>query len=406
MTDTTLVANSSGKLNRKLDAAEAQIAGAKAPHEVRRYLGAFPSYKPTPLVELPALADALGLGAIAVKDEGQRYGLVSFKALGGAYAVARLVHRHVERRLGRAVDPAELLGEECKAIAAEMTVCCATDGNHGRSVAAGAQMFGCRCVIFVHSGVSQGRADAIAAFGAEIVRTPGNYDQSVAQATETSAREGWTTVSDMSWEGYEEIPGLVMQGYTIMLDEIIEQASGSFTHIFVQGGVGGLAAVVAGYFHDLLESERPRLIVVEPARANCLQRSAVANRRQAMAPGEATVMAMLECYEPSLIAWNILEKTADDFLSIPDGAAIAAIKQLARPLGSDPMLEIGESGGAGLAGLMVALEDAGIKAQLGLDSNSRVLLIGTEGATDPALYQRLINAPTNDWTPEHHEAAQ
>lgn len=385
-----LVENTSANHNQALTPSEAAIVGKGAPDEVRRFLPAFPIYKETPLVDLPGLARSLGLAGIAVKDEGQRYGLFSFKALGGAYAVARLLLEHAQKKLGRTVQPAELLGSAVQDLARDMTVCCATDGNHGRSVAAGAQMFGCRCVIFLHSGVSAGREAAIAAFGAEIRRTEGNYDQSVAEASATGKAQGWTVVSDFSSEGYTEIPGMVMQGYAIMLDEIERQSSAPYTHVFIQGGVGGLAAVVAGYFLDRLGAARPRLVVVEPSRANCLQRSAQADKRVAMGHGEATVMAMLECYEPSLVAWNILEKSADFYLDVDEDDAVEALRRFARPIDGDPALTIGESGASGLAGLEVAVADPTIRVRLGLDVNSRVLLIGTEGATDPELYQKLL----------------
>jgi diaminopropionate ammonia-lyase len=387
-----LIENRSAKRNSALSQEEAQIVGVKAPDQVREYLPAFPIYQPTPLVRLPNLAAKLGIGGLSLKDESQRYGLYSFKALGGAYAVARLVRRHVEKVLGRPIAPEALLGDEAKAIAGTMTVCCATDGNHGRSVAAGAQMFGCRCVIFLHSGVSAGREAAIAAFGAEIRRTKGNYDDSVAEARATADREGWTTVSDFSSEDYREIPGLVMQGYTIMLEEIMAEAREPYTHVFVQGGVGGLAAVVAGYLLDRFGDKRPRLVVVEPSRANCLQRSAAKDERLAMEPGEATVMAMLECYEPSVVAWEILEKSADFYLDVPEELAVVALKQLARPVAGDPAVRIGESGAAGLAGLLASAGDAAIRERLGLDGRANVLLFGTEGATDPELYETLLNS--------------
>lgn len=385
-----IVENRAPVRNGALTPEEAEIVGRGAPDTVAPFIDACPQYKPTPLVALPALAASFQLGGIDLKDEGQRLGLKSFKALGGAYAVARLVHEHVEARLGRTVAPAELRDEAIKTIAAELTVCCATDGNHGRSVAAGARLFGCRCVIFLHEGVSKGREEAIAHYGAEIRRTDGNYDASVAEATETAERESWITVSDFSWPGYERIPGLVMQGYTVMLAEIAEQMAAPYSHIFIQGGVGGLAAAVAGYFHDWLGDKRPRLIVVEPERAACLQDSAEKGERHEIPAGESTVMAMLECYEPSLIAWQILEKTADAYIDIPDGAAVEMMRQLARPLNNDPALEIGESGVAGLAGLQAVAGRADLRARLGLDAQSRVLVIGTEGATDPTLYRQLV----------------
>lgn len=386
-----VTANRSAHHNAPLSDTEKDIVGVAAAKIVHGYLDAFPHHASTPLVGLPDLARSLGLGGIDIKDEGQRYGMGSFKALGGGYAVGRVIHRHLEARLGRKVAPAELLDPALRGHLDDLTVACATDGNHGRSVASGAQKFGVRCVIFLHQGVSQQREDAIARFGAEIRRTAGNYDDSVAEADRVSKLEGWTTVSDFSREGYEDIPGLVMQGYSLMLEEIDAQHTAPYSHIFIQGGVGGLAAAVAGHFHDRLGADRPRLIVVEPDKANCLQRSAEADRRMEMAAGEETVMAMLECYEPSLVAWRILEKSADSYISIPDQAAVTALKTLARPTGNDPALTIGESGGSGLAGLLTALADPEARRALGLGTDARILLIGTEGATDPDLYEKLLN---------------
>ncbi|MGU3576152.1 diaminopropionate ammonia-lyase [Brucellaceae bacterium C25G] len=390
MADISLVANKSTQKDQKLDHAQSLIAGVAGVEEVKSFLSAFPDYHETPLVELKDLAQSLGLDTISFKDEGGRYGLASFKALGGAYAVARVVHAYVEEKLGRKVLPSELTSDACKAVAQELTICCATDGNHGRSVASGAQKYGCRCVIFLHENVTKGREDAIARFGAEIVRTKGNYDDSVAESFKMAEQNGWTVISDFSRAGYTEIPGLVMQGYTLMLNEIWEQSKQDYTHIFIQAGVGGLAAVTAGFYLDKMATKRPKLIVVEPLRANCLQRSAEADSLIAMEPGEETIMAMLECYEPSLSAWEVLEKAADYYLTVEEDMAVKALKQLAHPVGRDPSLKIGESGASGLAGLLTAVADPAFVAELGLSGDSHVLLIGTEGATDEALYQQLL----------------
>jgi len=203
---------------------------------VERFLAHRDNHLATPLHALPALAGELGLGAIHIKDEGFRLGLGSFKALGGAYAVMHLVLEAAGKQLGRSVDIAELSSPEVKAIAAVMTFACATDGNHGRSVAQGAGLVGARSVIFVHSGVSNERVAAIARFGAEMVRVAGDYDQSVREAARVAAERGWTVVSDTSWPGYERIPGLVMQGYTVIVREALERLAQPPTHIFLQAG--------------------------------------------------------------------------------------------------------------------------------------------------------------------------
>ena len=270
-----------------------------------------------------------------------------------------------------------------------MTVTCATAGNHGRSVAHGAQLVGARCVIFMHHGVSDGRVAAIARFGAEIMRVDATYDDAVAECARVAEANGWTVVSDSSWPGYERIPGLVMQGYTALVREAQRQLEAPPTHVFVQAGVGGIAATVAGYLALAQGADRPVVVVVEPARAACVFESARAGTAVRIAAGEPTVMAMLECYEPSLVAWRILARTADGFMTVEEDEALAAVNRLARPMAGDPPLVAGESGGVGLAGLMQVAADAALRDALGLDGGARVLLINTEGATDPAVYERV-----------------
>lgn len=369
------------------DAATLGLAGAA---EAERFLAARDNHAETPLHALPGLAGELGIGALHVKDEGKRLGLGSFKALGGAYAVMRLVLEEAGKRLGRAVDVAELHKPEVKAIAAQMTFACATDGNHGRSVAQGASLVGARSVIFVHSGVSNERVAAIARFGAEMVRVAGDYDQSVREAARVAAERGWTVVSDTSWPGYERIPGLVMQGYTVIVREALKRLPEPPTHVFLQAGVGGFAAAVAGHLAIVLGQARPTVTVVEPARAACIYETAKAGRPVTIAHSQPTVMAMLECYEPSPVAWRVLSRLGDAFMKVEEEDAVSVMNRLARPAGSDPAIVSGESGGAGLAGLIRAAADKKMRAALGLDAGSRVLIINSEGATDPGRYAELV----------------
>ncbi|TPJ31938.1 diaminopropionate ammonia-lyase [Mesorhizobium sp. B2-8-3] len=369
------------------DAATLGLAGAG---EAERFLAARENHAETPLHPLPALAGELDIGALYLKDEGKRLGLGSFKALGGAYAVMHLVLEEAGRRLGRAVDVDELHKPEVRAIAAQMTFACATDGNHGRSVAQGAGLVGARSVIFVHSGVSNERVAAIARFGAQMVRVAGDYDQSVREAARVAAERGWTVVSDTSWPGYERIPGLVMQGYTVIVREALKRLPEPPTHVFLQAGVGGFAAAVAGHLAIRLGEDRPKTIVVEPARAACVYATAKAGHPVAIAHSKPTVMAMLECYEPSLVAWRVLSRIGDAFMTVEEEDAVSVMNRLARPKANDPAIVSGESGGAGLAGLIRAAGDRKIRAALGLDSSSRVLIINSEGATDPGRYAQLV----------------
>jgi diaminopropionate ammonia-lyase len=354
------------------------------------YLQTLETYQPTPLISLPALAAANGVALIHVKDEGQRLGLRSFKALGGAYAVASLVLAEAERKLGRKLMAADLASPDVRAIAAGMTVACATDGNHGRSVAWGARTAGCRAVIFIHGGVSQSRADAMAAFGADMRRIAGSYDDSVCVAAETAAREGWTVVSDTSWEGYETIPLTVMQGYTATIGEALDALFEPPTHIFLQAGVGGLAAAVAAHASQRLGPNAPKIVVVEPERAACLFASARAGKPVTIPHGEPTVMAMLECATPSPIAFEILRSLADGFVTLREEEATEMMKRLANPLDGDAAIVAGESGGTGLAGFLACYRDPLARAHLGLGPQSRILVFNSEGATDPAIYARIV----------------
>jgi len=369
------------------DAATLGLAGAD---EAERFLGHRDNHAETPLHALPVLAGELGIGALHVKDEGKRLGLGSFKALGGAYAVMHLVLEEAGKRLGRAVDVAELRRPEVKAVAAGMTFACATDGNHGRSVAQGAGLVGARSVIFVHSGVSDERVAAIARFGAEMVRVAGDYDQSVREAARVAEERGWTVVSDTSWPGYERIPGLVMQGYTVIVREALKCLPEPPTHVFLQAGVGGFAAAIAGHLAISLGEARPTVTVVEPARAACIHETARAGHPVTIAHSQPTVMAMLECYEPSLVAWRVLSRIGDAFMTVEEEDAVSVMNRLARPSGNDPAIVSGESGGAGLAGLIRAAADKKMRAALGLDNNARVLIINSEGATDPGRYAELV----------------
>jgi diaminopropionate ammonia-lyase len=357
-------------------------------------ISSWPGYAATPLCSLSGLAKAAGLKSIAYKDEASRFGLGSFKALGGAYAVLLVLKEKLkDLKCAEDINTADILGAKYKEQIAAMTVCSATDGNHGKAVAWGAQRFGCRCVIYVHERVSQGRIDAIAAYGAEVRQVPGNYDDAVREAARMSALEGWTVVSDTSYEGYVTIPRSVIMGYTVMVSEAIDQHEKQFglppTHIFVQGGVGALAGAVASTFWEHYGAKRPRFCIVEPDQAACLLESARAGEPRVVTGELDTMMAGLACGEVSLLAWDILQYAADDFLTIPDQSALDTMRLLASNAFDDPLVA-GESAVAGVAGCLLASQDKDLVHSLGLNADSRVLFFGTEGATDPVLYEKIV----------------
>jgi diaminopropionate ammonia-lyase len=390
------ICNSHVSYGNALEPVDAEALGVEAAAEVQRFLSHCKDHAVTPLHSLPTLAKELGVGTIHIKDEGFRLGLGSFKALGGSYAVIRLTLEEAARVLGRKITIAELQNFEVRAVAARMTVTCATDGNHGRSVAKGAQLVGARAAIFVHSGVSEERVKAIQRYGADLIRVEGNYDDAVAKTSRVAEEKGWVVVSDTSWPGYERIPRLIMQGYTAMISEALQQHPRIPTHVFVQAGVGGVAAAAAGYLSVLLGDRRPTFVVVEPLRAACIYETAKAGHPVKVVQGEPTVMAMLECYEPSLVAWRILSHVADAFMTVDEEDATAVMNRLARPAGNDPAIVAGESGAAGLAGLVRAATDPVVRDQLSLDSTSEILVINTEGATDPKRYAELVGLCPGD----------
>ncbi|MBB5042308.1 diaminopropionate ammonia-lyase [Shinella fusca] len=382
--------NTLATYGKPLTPQDAETLSVEAADRVAKVLALRENSAATPLHALPGLAGELGLRSLHLKDEGLRLGLGSFKALGGAYALMILVQEEASRRLGRAVQIGELLSDEVRAVAQSMTFACATDGNHGRSVAQGAQLMGAKAVIFVHAGVSEGRVAAIARFGAEMVRVAGNYDDSVAEAARVSVERGWTVLSDTSWPGYETIPGLVAQGYTALVREILAELDEPPTHVFLQAGVGGFAAAVAGHLAIVLGDRRPHVTVVDPARAACLYESARQGRPLKVEETQPTIMAMLECYEPSPVAFRILERVADGFMTVDEDVAVTVMRRLADPLPGDPAIVAGESGGAGLAGLLTVLRDPVLAGRLGIGRDARVLVVNTEGATDPALYEKIV----------------
>ncbi len=376
-------------------------------------VASWPGYAATPLVRLDGLARALNHAQLLYKDERGRFardGLKSFKALGGAYAVANLLRRKLADATG--VPPARVRSRDlldgarsaqAVTVAGATTVTCATDGNHGRSVAWGARLFGCRCVIFVHEHVSQGRRDAIARYGAEVREVPGNYDDAVRAAAATAAAEGWTVVSDTSYPGYRDIPRDVMHGYGVMAAEIEAQLAAQGleppTHVLVQAGVGALAAAICAHFWLHWGARRPQCVVVEPLQADCVFRSLAAGRPVVVDGALDTVMAGLACGEVSELAWEILHAGCDAAVAIDDAYAIAAVRRFAQPAAGDPPIVAGETGGAGLAALLAAQDHADVRATLRLDGASRVLLLGSEGDTDPDIYRRIVGRAAADVAP-------
>lgn len=353
------------------------------------------AHEPTPLFQLPDLSRRLGVASISLKDESVRSPLGSFKALGAPIALVRLLVRlHPKISLA----PEALFAGRHRELMRKVTVISATDGNHGRALAAAASSVGCRCLIVLHALVSVEREEAIAAHGAEIIRIKGNYDESVDEAARLATKNGWHVVSDTSYEGYEEIPRDVMQGYSVIADEIMEQTRihkgglSPFTHVFLQGGVGGLAAGVSSFLWEYLAANRPTFIVVEPEQADCLYQSALKGRAELASGSVDSVMAGLACGKTSPLAWRFLEPAIDYFVTVSDDEAVGAMKMLAAGSERDTPVVGGESGVAGVAGMVWLGRNEAFCRTAGLNADSRVLCINTEGATAPSVYEKLAGS--------------
>lgn len=392
----------------------AAIMNIENAHESRRWLAAWKELASdaTPLYALPDLAGKLQVGSVHVKDESVRSPLGSFKALGAPVALVRQVLRLYPEH---DIVPEQVLTGRYAQLLQDYTVISATDGNHGRSLAAAAKCAGCQCVIVLHAHVSAEREAAIAAYGARIVRITGNYDESVEVAAELAGTNGWQVISDTSYDGYEDIPRDVMQGYGTIAAEVVEQMAGhegasAYTHIFLQGGVGGLAAGIVSYLWELYGVKRPRFIVVEPAQADCLYQSALHGRASRALGSIDSVMAGLACGETSPLAWRFLQPAVDYFLTIEDELAIQAMRVLAAGSEADVPIVAGESGVAGLAGLLSICSNKVCMTQVGLDTSARVLVINTEGATAATVYRDLVGVSADavlsqqkSWKDRHHE---
>jgi diaminopropionate ammonia-lyase len=357
----------------------------------------FPQYEETPLVKLPGLASALGIKGFFIKDESKRFGLNAFKVLGGSYAIGR----YIARRLGKDISElgyAALVSEETRKKTGDISFYTATDGNHGRGVAWAANKLRQKSVVFMPKGSSTARFENIRKEGAEVYITDLNYDDAVRLADEKARSDkNGVIVQDTAWEGYENIPRWIMQGYGTMVYEAYGQlrAEGveTPTHIFVQAGVGSLAGAVQGFFTNAYGDNSPLTVVVEASAADCLYRSALAGKFTPVRGELSTIMAGLACGEGNLISWEILSRYASFFVSAPDWVAARGMRILAAPAGGDAPVVSGESGAVTTGLLATVLMDGdqgALRGDLGLSPDSVVLAFSTEGDTDPVRYRNIV----------------
>lgn len=370
--------------------------GPSNAEKVRAFHSSFPEYTKTPLVNLKNLASRLGIKSIHVKDESYRFGLNAFKVLGGSYAIGS----YIAKKLGMDISELpynKMISDEIKNKLGDITFVTATDGNHGRGVAWTANRLKQKSVVYMPKGSSLERLNNIRALGSDASITDMNYDDAVRLADEGQKKNGWILVQDTAWEGYTDIPGWIMEGYTTMAHEAIEQLNGEKpTHIFLQAGVGAMAGGLTGYFADLYGDEnRPIITIVEPNKADCLYRTAKANdgKLHYVKGDMNSIMAGLCCGEPCTIGWDVLKDHADNFVSMPDYIAAKGMRILGNPIGDDIRVISGESGASTLGFVAELMQNENfdwLREILKVDENSKILCFSTEGDTDRENYRRIV----------------
>lgn len=364
----------------------------------------FPQYSVTPLAALDGMADRLGLGGLYVKDESYRFGLNAFKVLGGSFAMAR----YISKEMGRDVSQMTydyLTSEDFRREFGQATFFTATDGNHGRGVAWAAHKLGQKAVVHMPKGSTKARFDNIAKEGAEVTIEEVNYDDCVRMAAaEAEATCHGVIIQDTAWDGYEEIPAWIMQGYGTMANEAADQLRqvgvNRPTHVFIQAGVGSLAGAVVGYFTNLFPNDPPKFVIMEAGAADCLYQGALAadGDPRNVTGDLKTIMAGLACGEPNILSWDILRNHVSAFVSCPDWVSALGMRMLGVPLKGDPTVISGESGAVGMgviAAIMTSDNYRDLREYLGLDRFSQVLLFSTEGNTDPEKFREVL------WNGEH-----
>lgn len=365
--------------------------------KVRYFHNTFREYAPTPLTRLPGLARALGLGSILVKDESFRFGLNAFKVLGGSYAIGHFL----ADRLGRDIDTLsceELCSPAVRKKTGNITFISTTDGNHGRGVAWTAHQLGQKAIIYMPKGSAQSRVDNIRSLGAECRVTELNYDDTVRLSWQRAQQENYVMVQDTAWDGYETIPTWIMQGYMTLALEALEQMRGMDvlpTHVFLQAGVGSFAGSIAGFLISALGGKAPKIIIVEPHKANCIYTSAVARdgKPHSVKGALDTLMAGLACGEANTVSWGILRDYATAYISCPDFIAANGMRILGAPCKGDPQIISGESGAVTTGILQWLMQHPAAQTQrdaIGLNGDSTALLISTEGDTSPITYRNIV----------------
>lgn len=358
-----------------------------------RFHRSLPAYHVTPLVSLHSAAEQYRVAAIFVKDESVRFGLKAFKGLGGSYCMFRILCE----KFGldeKTADFKTFLREDIRKRCSEIEFVTATDGNHGKGVSWAAGLFGCKAHVFMPKGSVEARRRAIEEAGSAVAAiTEYNYDQTVQFAASLAEQNGWILIQDTALEGYEKYPRWIVEGYLTLAAEAAEQMSDQFpTHIFLQAGVGAMAGGIEAYFMNQCAETEPFVTIVEPEEAACIYQSVLAGDGEAhsIAGNPVTIMAGLNCGTPCKTVWPVLRDCSSFFCSCKDAVTEQGMVAYAKPLGTDPMVVSGESGAVSYGLLLSVLRSDELRQLFHINKNSVILLINTEGDTDPEGYSRIV----------------
>ncbi|MBQ7605451.1 MAG: diaminopropionate ammonia-lyase [Firmicutes bacterium] len=366
---------------------------AFAAEQARRFHKTIPGYRETSLVSLSCAAGEYGIDSIFVKDESQRFGLKAFKGLGGSYAMFRILCERLGLDPG-AADYDTFREAEVRRRCSGVEFVTATDGNHGKGVSWAAKLFGCKAHVYMPKGSVEARRRAIEEAGSAVAEiTELNYDMTVEYAALAAERNGWELIQDTAWEGYEKCPRWIIDGYLTLAAEAAEQMGEKKpTHIFLQAGVGAMAGGIEAYFMNKYREEPPLVAIAEPTDVACIYKSVLAGdgKAHSIEGNPQTIMAGLNCGTPCAAVWPILRDCSAYFCACEDSVTEEGMRAYARPLGSDKAIVSGESGAVTYGLLLEILKSDSLREQFKIDEKSVILLINTEGDTDPVNYRKVL----------------
>ena len=364
--------------------------------KIYKYHKSYPMYEETPFLELKNLSNKVGVKNILIKDESYRFNLNAFKVLGASYAIGKIIADKLNTDIND-LTFSKLTSDEVIKKLGNMTFITATDGNHGRGVAWTANKLKQKAIVLMPKGSSKERVKNIEKEGALVKVLDVNYDDTVREANRLAEENGYIMVQDTAWDGYEDIPKWIMQGYTTLAWEMyldLQRKKIKPTHIFLQAGVGSFAAAITGFFSNVYKNaDKPIITIIEPETVNCIYESAKKNKKVSITGNYKTIMAGLSCGEPNAFALNVLLDYCENFIAASDDLAAFGMRVLGNPYKSDKKVVSGESGAAPFGVISKILMDENyekLREKLSINKDSNLVFVSTEGDTDEKNYLDIV----------------